>query len=155
MSTRSNIAIIEANGQVKSIYCHWDGYPENNGKLLLEHYNTEEKVKALIALGGLSSLRERLAPKKGEEHSYKKSVKDVTVAYHRDRAEPLEITNFKSLKDFENKIDYIDAAYVYVWHKGAWSYSYVEIVKDKKDKSKAKIHLQPLTHEVCENEKST
>jgi hypothetical protein len=144
MSTHSSIAIVEASGEVKSIYCHWDGYPGHHGKLLVEHYNTEEKVKGFIALGGLSSLRERPAPKEGEEHSYKNPVKDVTVAYHRDRAEPLEIYHFKSLKEFEKNLDHLDARYVYVWHKGVWYYSYVQMVKGK---SKATISLELLTRE--------
>ncbi len=32
-----------SDGIIKSIYCHWDGYPSNNGKILLEHYNSQEK----------------------------------------------------------------------------------------------------------------
>lgn len=51
MSTRSTIGIKE-NGIIRSIYCHWDGYPENNGKILYEHYNSKEKVEELLRLGG-------------------------------------------------------------------------------------------------------
>ena len=40
----------------KGVYCHWDGHLSNNGKLLLENYNTLEKVKELISLGFISSL---------------------------------------------------------------------------------------------------
>ena len=38
MATRSRIAIEKENGTVESIYCHWDGYPENNGRILVENY---------------------------------------------------------------------------------------------------------------------
>jgi len=55
MSTRSMIAM--DNGDTfSSIYCHWDGYLENNGKILLESYTDIEKVEELMDLGELSTL---------------------------------------------------------------------------------------------------
>lgn len=71
MSTRSLIAIKNTDGTVSSIYCHWDGYPSNNGRLLLEHYAEPGIINALLALGSLSSLQERLAPEPETAHSYK------------------------------------------------------------------------------------
>ena len=56
MSTRSNIAVCNADGSVASIYCHWDGYPTNNGKILLRSYKTESKVRRLLSGGGISTL---------------------------------------------------------------------------------------------------
>jgi len=56
MATRSTIAIRNADNTVTAIYCHWDGYLSYNGKILFENYNTEEKVRELIALGDLSVL---------------------------------------------------------------------------------------------------
>lgn len=58
--------------------------------ILTEHYNTAEKLKALLALGDISILGERLAPDADEPHSFEKPAEGVTVAYHRDRGEPLE-----------------------------------------------------------------
>ena len=66
MSTRSRIGIEFENGTVASIYCHWDGYPDNNGVILLEHYQDVEKIKQLIELGDISSL----APEIGEKHDF-------------------------------------------------------------------------------------
>ena len=56
MATRSTIAIRNEDGTVTGIYCHWDGYIEHNGRILVENYNTEEKVRELLALGHLSKL---------------------------------------------------------------------------------------------------
>ena len=56
MGTRSTIALEFADGTVEQVYCHWDGYLENNGKILQAHYMDPFKVKALLALGGFSSL---------------------------------------------------------------------------------------------------
>ena len=59
MSTRSSIAIKTADG-IKSIYCHWDGYVDHNGRILKEHYQSPAKIAELIALGDLSSLRQEI-----------------------------------------------------------------------------------------------
>ena len=42
-----------------SSYCHWDGYPEFNGKILVKYYQNREDVKELIDGGSMSSLRTR------------------------------------------------------------------------------------------------
>jgi len=54
MGTRSRIGYQLKNGIVSS-YHHWDGYPEWLGKTLVQHYNTAEKVTALIDGGDMSS----------------------------------------------------------------------------------------------------
>lgn len=85
MSTRSWIGREKKNGRVDVIYCHWDGYPSHNGKILHKHYQDPVKVKQLIQLGALSSLREKVVPPEGVEHTYEKPLADVTIAYKRDR----------------------------------------------------------------------
>ena len=72
MATRSLIGI-KLDNIVKTIYCHWDGYPDHNGKLLVENYNTPAAIFDLLELGDLSILAE--SPAK-------------CTAYHRDRKEP-------------------------------------------------------------------
>lgn len=56
MSTNSRIGYKINNNEVKSIYCHWDGYTTWNGVMLSECYNTPEKVKELVNEGNVSSL---------------------------------------------------------------------------------------------------
>ena len=58
MGTRSTIALEFADGTVEQVYCHWDGYLENNGKILATHYMDPFKVKVLLAGGDMSSLSE-------------------------------------------------------------------------------------------------
>lgn len=70
MGTRSNIGMVHEDGSVTMNYCHWDGYPSHNGKILLENYTTTEKVRKLLALGDLSILGEST---------------ETCIAYHRDR----------------------------------------------------------------------
>ena len=66
MSTRSNIGVLNSDGSVDMIYCHWDGYPENNGKILLESYTDLKKIRRLIKLGNVSSL----GPELGTKHPF-------------------------------------------------------------------------------------
>lgn len=56
MSTRSIICKKNSDGTYTGIYCHWDGYVENNGRILNDNYTTEESIDRLLALGDLSSL---------------------------------------------------------------------------------------------------
>jgi len=84
MGTRSRIAI-KAEGGYKSIYCHWDGYPSNNGKILLNHFKTEKKILELISLGNISVLAKKLSPNKNQIHNFDKRAKDTVLAYKRDR----------------------------------------------------------------------
>ena len=56
MATRGRIGIELTDGSVLSIYCHYDNYPEFNYVKLVEHFNTREKVEALVDLGDISAL---------------------------------------------------------------------------------------------------
>ena len=78
MATRSMIGVRRPDGKVEAIYCHWDGYLDHNGRILLHHYTDLEKVKALIALGDLSSL----GPEIGEEHDFDGPYnKDICISF--------------------------------------------------------------------------
>ena len=56
MATRSRIGIQLADESILSVYCHWDGYPQFNGVILVKHFNSREKVKELIDGGDISAL---------------------------------------------------------------------------------------------------
>ena len=98
MATRSRIGIQNENGSVTSIYCHWDGYPENNGEILVMHYKEREKVQKLIDLGSISILAPEIDAPEG--HTFENQVKGVTVAYHRDRGEPHQQNQHISPENF-------------------------------------------------------
>lgn len=50
MSTRAAIGYrtIAGEGEIKTIYSHYDGYPSHVGKILKEHYSTEKAVGNLV-----------------------------------------------------------------------------------------------------------
>lgn len=91
MSTNAFIGIRE-NKSITYIYNHSDGYVEYLGRMLLEHYNSEEKAKALVELGDVSVVKEKLAPAEGTVHNfdYDKRQEGVSVFYGRDRGEDWE-----------------------------------------------------------------
>jgi len=102
MATRSLIGINLNNGITKIIYCHWDGYPEHNGELLVNEYNSPSAVFELMELGDLSSLDATPAQCK---------------AYHRDRKEPWGMVEPRDVNTSELAavgIDYgVDYVYTY------------------------------------------
>lgn len=56
MATRGRIGIELSDGSILSIYSHYDNYPEWAGRILRTHYNTREKVEALVDGGDVSCL---------------------------------------------------------------------------------------------------
>ena len=123
MSTRSRIGILHEDGTTETIYCHSDGYPEHQMPILTGHYNSIEQVEELIDLGDLSILKERIAPDEGEMHGFAPvhRAENVTVAYHRDREEPLtepqHHRSIDALKDSEWDIEWF---YLFDVKNGAW-----------------------------------
>ena len=122
MATRSTIAMEQPDGRVMQIYCHWDGYLDNNGRILQEHYKDRAKVLALMMLGSISSLRTEI----GMAHDFDARYADSdpkaewTVAYGRDRGESdTEARVFKDFKDYADNHQYEE--YEYVFRKdGRW-----------------------------------
>jgi hypothetical protein len=119
MATRSNIGIVNSDGSVTGIYCHWDGYPEHNGKLLLNHYNNTAIVYELMDLGNLSYLDEKLDT--DLPHSFNKPVDGVCVAYGRDRGEK-NVNSKKFISEVEYKMNDKGVDYQYLFNNGKWYY---------------------------------
>jgi len=118
MATRSRIAIEDQDGTVRSIYSHWDGYPEHHAPILLEHYTTQEKVESLIALGSISSLSPETEIPEGVSHNFENPADGIVVAYHRDRGEELSIKAHGSVDEFA-KSDIEEYGYVFT-AAGEW-----------------------------------
>ena len=54
MGTRSLIGKQLNDGSILGVYCHYDGYPEFNGRVLRDNFDTADKVAALIDGGDMS-----------------------------------------------------------------------------------------------------
>ena len=115
MATRSNIAMKTQDGKIVSVYCHWDGYVANNGKILLENYTDIDKIEALVALGSISSLGEQI----GEQQDFddRSTQKDEwTLFYSRDRGEQLSIQEYDDIPSWINDME----EYAYLWNGQDW-----------------------------------
>lgn len=112
MATRSLIGKLNPDNTVSYIYCHWDGYPEHNGVILQEHYNTPFKVDQLLALGDLSVLGEEIGEKQDFDN-YSTRNNSWCLAYGRDRGESGWQMNTTSQDDFFNNNPSIDYLYLY------------------------------------------
>lgn len=93
MSTNSTIAYeCPETGMISMIRVHWDGYLNGVGKVLLDHYTDVNKIKSLLELGSLSSLRKNIAPDTDDTtHSWETPTDGVTVAYTRDRGDKQQL----------------------------------------------------------------
>lgn len=83
MGTRSYIGKDIGNGKYSVIFCQLESYLETTGRLLTEHYNTPEKVDALLALGDICFLGEKIEPDPSLPHDWygKDYQQDVTLAF--------------------------------------------------------------------------
>ncbi len=133
MATRSTIALEFADGTVGKVYCHWDGYLDNNGKLLQNNYSDPFKLRDLIDLGDISSL----GPNIGDKHEFDIPFKygspeyeaeserrrNITTFYGRDRGETgTEAVYYKDYADYRANAQFEE--YNYILRKdGNW---YVE-----------------------------
>lgn len=119
MGTRSFIAM-KTEGGFKGIYCHWDGYLDWNGRILLEHYSHQEKLARLIALGNISVLGEEI----GKKHGFDARPEGETTFYGRDRGDdnqgPVSKRTLNSLQDHAGRCG---CEYFYVFDGKQWEYA--------------------------------
>ena len=119
MGTRSRIGVMHGD-KCKSVYCHWDGYLSNNGRILLEHYDSA-KANHLVALGDISSLDRNVEIPEGVEHTFDNPVKGITSFYGRDRGETgCEFVVDHTFEDFMKRVDDSGAEYYYIMKDGVW-----------------------------------
>ena len=135
MATRSNIGIVNLDKSITGIYCHWDGYPEYVGKMLLNHYNNVDIVNGLMNLGDLSSLSEKLYST--DFHTFDEPEEGVCISYGRDRGDTgSDSRTFEDLGEYEHFGSGVD--YQYLFEDGKWMY-----------RSTYKGGWSDLTPEIC------
>ena len=152
MGTRSRIGVMHGDN-VKSVYCHWDGYLEHNGAILQEHYDSV-KANQLVALGDLSSLR----PNIGEKHKFspfdcdeltseefEKRYGGMCTFYGRDRGETgTEWKTHTNFVDFFAEVEGSWCEWYYIMRDGVW---YVGNIYEKDERFYKK--LVPLTEALA------
>ena len=144
MSTRSIIGILNSDGTATYVFCHWDGFPSHHGPILMKHYNTEARVRQLLAQGQIEVLDKFISPdevkgplvpamtglfnryQQGWTHNDENRAKGVSTFILRDcnikgwnnnakkHAKPITAP----LKDFGDNWTWQE--YEYLFKKGAW-----------------------------------
>jgi len=116
MATRSTIAMRLEDGSVRSVYCHFDGYPDGVGATLREHYTDPAKIEQLLDLGDLSVLDVEI----GEKVDFNGRPEGQCLFYGRDRGETG--INARTHADENEWLGYRKGnacEYGYLWN-GAW-----------------------------------
>lgn len=123
MSTRSTIAIELADGSVKQVYCHSDGYLSYNGRVLFEHYSDPTKLERLIDLGDISMLGVEIGEKINfnDRLTYTDNCQATQCRiYGRDRGETgIETKTFWGFGMYEMTHDRQQYAYI-LRNNGTW-----------------------------------
>ena len=103
MGTRSRVAVM--HGDVcKSVYCHYDGYLDYAGRILLSHYDSTA-ANQLVALGDNSGIKETTAE----------------MNFYSDRGE--EDVSWQVAHTFEEFLEQVNnccGEYYYVMKDGVW-----------------------------------
>ena len=116
MATRALIGFIQGDAAgnivLTSTYNHYDGYPENLGKALNDHFNTTEKAKAIASKGYISYVD----PETGEIESKYNEPADETVL-----PEDFE----EGMMKVAEMADSYGADYAYLWnfHDDEWVFA--------------------------------
>ena len=87
MATRYTIGKVQEDGMtIRSVYGHWDGYPEYAGRVLENFYTDEEKIDRLLSMGDISVLDQQIGSPT-ERNSFDDRTEGMTTFYGRDRGE--------------------------------------------------------------------
>lgn len=106
MSTNAKIGLQKkGNKYIRAIYNHYDGYPKYLGSILLNNYDTEEKVEELIDLGNASFIKETV---------------ETSKFYGRDmkRKNNIETELYSNENDFISESGIYE--YLYLFKNGEW-----------------------------------
>ena len=106
MATRALIGYLNDDNTITTTYNHYDGYPENLGKALDRHYDTDETAKKIANMGYVS---------------FVEPVNGDIEANNQDR--PITVGDedlISSLQYFKEEAGNVDYAYLYIPVLGEW-----------------------------------
>ena len=103
MGTRSRVGVMHGD-KVKSVYCHYDGYLECTGQILLKYYDSP-RANELVALGDNSGVKERL-----EDINFYRARGEVDIEY--------QVAH--TFTEFLEQVDGCGGEYYYVMRDGVW-----------------------------------
>ena len=103
MGTRSRVGVMHGN-VCKSVYCHYDGYLEYTGKLLLENYDSAT-ANELVA--------------RGDNSGVQKTLGDMN--FYSDRGETdVSWQVAHTFEEFLEQVENCGGEYYYIMRDGEW-----------------------------------
>ena len=125
MGTRSRVAVM--HGDVcKSVYCHYDGYLDYTGRILLAHYDSTA-ANMLIARGDNSGVKETIEEMNfyadREESAEDRALIAASGIELEEVNEFLESTPWQVAHTFEEFLEQVEnccGEYYYVMRDGVW-----------------------------------
>ena len=114
MGTRSRIGL-QLEGQIISVYHHWDGYPEWLGVTLNKKFNTRELVEELIDGGDMSCCDS------DNTWDYDEKLEVSRPLYYSERGEDCPPKISESITEFLDQTEYTDGEYAYLFDNGEWT----------------------------------
>ena len=120
MATRSVIAKTQPSGKIKASYCHFDGYPEHNGKILASYYTDKKKINSLLAEGEISVLGRNIGEKIDFDDYQLCHALNQCRFYHRDRGEKLRKNTVRDASELEEYANDCNAEFVYLFKENKW-----------------------------------
>jgi hypothetical protein len=116
MATRYTIGMIQEDGStIRSVYGHWDGYPEGAGATLAQHYTDPAKIERLLAGGDISVLDADI----GEQTDFDSRVEGITL-YYRDRGEDTPALVHANQQEWLGFRKGSWCEWGYLWADGQW-----------------------------------
>ena len=109
MGSRAHIAKIDREGTGRYLYLGHGCYPDDAGRILLEHYSEQSHIDALMAMGSIASLGETL---------------EDSIFYHRDHGE--DWSHCRPAPLYNGTIGLFEKAYLpgpewlYCWTPDGW-----------------------------------
>lgn len=132
MGTRSFISIKHKDNTYSGVYCHWDGYPEHNGKILLEDYQDRAKVVDLIDGGDISSLKTNTTWESTfKDDSYTNTRESQPLYYSERGDDDVDPRHFKTYKQMCKYAKGCGCEFLYIFDDSVedqpkWSFCGVE-----------------------------
>ena len=138
MSTRSLICYEdEQTKEISSIYCHFDGYLEHNGRILNAHYKDFVTVKELVDGGNIRCLSNTI-----EDTGYYKDLENRGGSEDQERTQ----THLNQYMLFDYLRADIFIEWVYLFKDGAWHYSYLITEDYKQETIEQHLEMSNVSH---------
>jgi hypothetical protein len=113
--TRSQVGYIDNNGNIKSAYVHFDGYPENMKPGIKKHMKSEKDVKTLIKRGGARGIFD-----------------DKDIEYYDDKSAKPMSGNLEDIGKYIKDSDFKGGAeFVYLYNTKDKKWYFADTYKDK------------------------